>query len=51
MNPVHKEIIAKDLVESISKLLDATITKQIVVDSYGESHKRIIISYESKESA
>ena len=45
MNQVHKEIIAKDLIESIEKLLDATVKHQIIVDSYGKSEKRIIISY------
>ena len=48
MNQVHKEIIAKDLIKSIEKLLDATIKYQIVVDSYGKSEKRIIISYEQQ---
>ena len=51
MNQVHREAITRQLVENLSKLLDATITKQIVLDSYGKSEKRIIISYESKESS
>ena len=48
MNQVHKEIIAKDLIESIEKLLDATVKHQIVVDSYGKSEKRIVITYEQQ---
>ena len=46
MNQAHKDAIARNLVESLSKLLDATITKQIVLDSYGKSERRIIITYE-----
>ena len=46
---VTNQVIAKNLVESLTKLLDGTVTKQIVVDSYGKSEKRIIITYEQQK--
>ena len=46
---VTNQVIAKNLVESLTKLLDATVTRQIVVDSYGKSEKRIIITYEQQK--
>ena len=45
---VTNQVIAKNLVESLAKLLDATVTRQIVTDSYGKSENRIIITYEQK---
>ena len=45
MNLVTKEAIARNLVKSLEKLLDATVTHQIVTDSYGKDEKRIIITY------
>ena len=47
MNAIN-QVIAKDLVESLTKLLDATVTRQLVVDSYGKSENRIIITYEQQ---
>ena len=49
MKPKHQEVIARNLVESLTKLLDATVSHQIVVDSYGKSEKRIIITYEQQK--
>ena len=42
---VTNQIIAKNLIKSIEKLLDATVDHQIVTDSYGKDEKRIIITY------
>ena len=43
------KVIAKNLVNSISSLLDAKVIRQTVVNSKGEVKQRIIIEYESHE--
>ena len=48
MNLIHKEAIARNLIKSLEQLLDATVTHQIVTDSYGKSENRVIITYEQK---
>ena len=45
---VTNQVIAKNLVKSIEKLLNATVTHQVVTDSYGKSENRIIITYEQE---
>ena len=49
MNVKHRDIIARQQVDNLVKLLDATVSHQIVVDSYGKSEKRIIITYEQQK--
>jgi len=49
VNQQHREDIAKHLVASITSLLNGKCEHQLVKDSYGKSHKRIIISYEHEE--
>ena len=42
-------VIANNLVDNISSLLDAKVTRQTVVNSRGKVTKRVIISYEEEE--
>ena len=46
---VTNQVIAKNLVKSIEKLLNATVTHQVVTDSYGKSENRITITYEEQK--
>ena len=52
MNPnqvkVTNQVIAKNLIKSLEKLLNATITHQVVTDSSGKSENRIVITYEQQ---
>ena len=43
------KVIANNLVDNISSLLDAKVTRQTVVNSRGKVTKRVIISYEEEE--
>ena len=46
---VTNQVIAKNLIKSLEKLLNATVTHQVVTDSYGKSENRIIITYEEQK--
>ena len=45
----HRDVLVRQQVENIQKLLDGEVKHQVVVDSYGKVENRIIITYKEDE--
>jgi len=48
MKQSHKDAIAKNLIDSICKLLDAKVTYQLETSKNEPDYRRIIITYEDR---
>ena len=50
MNDTHKEVIIKQQIENIKKLLNATVTSTVACYSSGKCEYRLTFTYEDPSS-